>query len=667
MASRRIRLSVREPLLRLWATVGSAGRPPRDQSRKAAVVAVVLTFGALGDRARDRRAGAARLSDRSLRPTFVDASARPRDRSRRAGAEALVGSPSRSCAPHAQGGQRRERRADEGSTSCATARTATSTRCSSGRRTPTPLRSRSCCTAASGASPGTGRSWTASARISRVPAGPPGTSSTGAFRAAALAGHLRGRGGGGRRARRCCGGALTRSPPRRLDRPLGGRAPRAVGGRPPTPAGGRARRRAGRPGDARGLAGRRRRSPGGGATRPRQLRGARAPRPALARAPGRGVAGRGAPARRAAAARTRHGRPRRARVRGRALRRRCARGRRRRCASWSSPAATSSTSTPARPRGARAYVARGDPAVTATTRADAEALDRDDELAGFRERFVFGDEARIYADGNSLGRLPRSTVARLEEAVRAWGDRLVEGWPDWIELPARVGDRLQRSSARRAARCSCATRPPSTSTSSRTPSSTRAGATAPSSPTPRTSPPTATCSRASPHGRAAASGCSRPTPWPARRRTTCAVRSRPATSRCCRCPTSAYRSGALADMGAITAEADAAGVPLVWDLSHSAGAVPVELRRHGVRLAVGCTYKYLNAGPGAPAYLYVARRAAGRLRSPIQGWFGQREQFAMEPALRADGGNRALPRRDAPGARARCRRGRPRAGRGSRH
>jgi kynureninase len=68
----------------------------------------------------------------------------------------------------------------------------------------------------------------------------------------------------------------------------------------------------------------------------------------------------------------------------------------------------------------------------------------------------------------------------------------------------------------------------------------------------------------------------------------------------------------------------------VWDLSHSAGAVPVELRAAGVELAVGCTYKYLNAGPGAPAYLYVARELQGQLRSPIQGWFGQRDQFAME-------------------------------------
>jgi kynureninase len=85
----------------------------------------------------------------------------------------------------------------------------------------------------------------------------------------------------------------------------------------------------------------------------------------------------------------------------------------------------------------------------------------------------------------------------------------------------------------------------------------------------------------------------------------------------------------LADMAALTARARAHGARVVWDLSHSAGAVPVVLRDAGVELAVGCTYKYLNAGPGAPAFLYVAEELQGQLRSPIWGWFGQRDQFAM--------------------------------------
>jgi kynureninase len=90
-----------------------------------------------------------------------------------------------------------------------------------------------------------------------------------------------------------------------------------------------------------------------------------------------------------------------------------------------------------------------------------------------------------------------------------------------------------------------------------------------------------------------------------------------------------YRSAALADLGTISAMAHDAGALVLWDLSHAAGAVPVELESGGADLAVGCTYKYLNAGPGAPAYLYVRASLQPELRNPIQGWFAQRDQFAM--------------------------------------
>ncbi len=91
----------------------------------------------------------------------------------------------------------------------------------------------------------------------------------------------------------------------------------------------------------------------------------------------------------------------------------------------------------------------------------------------------------------------------------------------------------------------------------------------------------------------------------------------------------AYRSGARADLVAITAAAHDVGALTLWDLCHSAGSVPVPLRAAGADLAVGCTYKYLNAGPGAPAFMYVRADLQARLRQPIWGWFGQRDQFAM--------------------------------------
>jgi kynureninase len=94
----------------------------------------------------------------------------------------------------------------------------------------------------------------------------------------------------------------------------------------------------------------------------------------------------------------------------------------------------------------------------------------------------------------------------------------------------------------------------------------------------------------------------------------------------------AYRSGALVDIAEVTRMARDAGALVLWDLSHGAGAVPADLTAAGADLAVGCTYKYLNGGPGAPAFLYVRRELQAQLRQPIWGWFGQRDQFAMGPA-----------------------------------
>ncbi len=94
-----------------------------------------------------------------------------------------------------------------------------------------------------------------------------------------------------------------------------------------------------------------------------------------------------------------------------------------------------------------------------------------------------------------------------------------------------------------------------------------------------------------------------------------------------------FRSSAIVDLDAVEAAARAVGAHVVWDLSHAAGAIPVDLAAHDVGLAVGCTYKFLHGGPGAPAWLYVAPRLQAGLRPPIQGWFAQADQFAMGPAF----------------------------------
>jgi kynureninase len=266
----------------------------------------------------------------------------------------------------------------------------------------------------------------------------------------------------------------------------------------------------------------------------------------------------------------------------------------------------------------------------ALTRADAETLDARDRLAGFRQRFVIDDPRRIYLDGNSLGRLPLATRDRLHALVDEWGSRLVSGWPDWIDAPARVGDLL--------AEAVLGARPGEVIVSdSTTVNLYKLCCAALDAYGLRT---LVTDRENFPTDRYVLEGLA------ARRGLELRLVDSPADLQ----PDAlhvlshvAYRSGALEDLAALTARARELGSKIVWDLSHSAGAVEIGLRAAGVELAVGCTYKYLNAGPGAPAFLYVAEEEQARLRSPIWGWFGQADQFAMErPYSPADGVGRFL-------------------------
>jgi kynureninase len=263
------------------------------------------------------------------------------------------------------------------------------------------------------------------------------------------------------------------------------------------------------------------------------------------------------------------------------------------------------------------------------SRAEAEVLDREDELASFRERFALDDGQRIYADGNSLGRLPRQTATRIEELVRAWGDQLVSGWHEWIELPTRAGDLLGRLlGAHDDEVLVCDSTTVNLYKLAKAVLDVRPGA-------------IATDAGNFPTDRYVLEGVAErrgveltlfethdvdgPTADDVAR--VCA--DGPVTLVCL--SHVAFRSGALADMETITATARDAGALVIWDLGHSAGVVPVALDDTGADLAVGCTYKYLNAGPGAPGFLYARRELQPKLRTPIQGWFGQRDQFSMGP------------------------------------
>ena len=259
-----------------------------------------------------------------------------------------------------------------------------------------------------------------------------------------------------------------------------------------------------------------------------------------------------------------------------------------------------------------------------TERARAEHLDAEDPLAQFRERFVIGDPETIYLDGNSLGRLPSATRERIAGLVDQWGAELVTAWEEWIELPARVGDLIGEAAL--------GAKPGEVIVSDSTTVNLyklaaallagRPGAIV----APRDEFPTDRYvleGLASAHGRSLTLFESDPIDGPSAEDVARACGSRQVALVCLSHVN--YRSGALADTRAIES---AASAPVVWDLSHSAGV----LAPAGIGLAVGCTYKYLNAGPGAPAFLYVREDLQPGLRNPVQGWFGQARQFEMERA-----------------------------------
>jgi kynureninase len=266
-----------------------------------------------------------------------------------------------------------------------------------------------------------------------------------------------------------------------------------------------------------------------------------------------------------------------------------------------------------------------------------EALERDriDPLASFRDRFVIADPELVYLDGNSLGRLPRATQDRLQEAIAdEWGERLIRAWYErWLELPTSVGDLVGSLLGAAPGQVLVA--------DSTTVCLYKLASAALDRARRRTEIVVARdefpTDRYVLEGLAAARGLE--LRWVGAMEEVASAVG-PQTALVVLSHVN-YRSAAVAPLEEITALVHQAGALVVWDLCHSAGAISVGLDAAGADLAVGCTYKYVNAGPGAPAFLYVRRDLQDELRQPIWGWFGRRDQFAMAQGYEPAGGIRS--------------------------
>ena len=253
-------------------------------------------------------------------------------------------------------------------------------------------------------------------------------------------------------------------------------------------------------------------------------------------------------------------------------------------------------------------------------RAAAEDLDRGDALAHFRDDFDL-PAGVIYLDGNSLGALPRGAAAAAARVVeREWGEGLIRSWntSGWIEAPGRVGDKIARLLGAEPGEVTVAD---STSVNLYKLLSAALGL-RPGRRVILTEDDNFPTDLYIAEGLAAQVGAEvRRVP-----REGIAAALGPGVAVLALTHVD-YTSGEILDMDALTAAAHEAGALTLWDLSHSTGSVPVDLGAAGADLAIGCGYKYLNGGPGAPAYLYVRREHQAAAESPIRGWMGHTDPF----------------------------------------
>lgn len=271
------------------------------------------------------------------------------------------------------------------------------------------------------------------------------------------------------------------------------------------------------------------------------------------------------------------------------------------------------------------------------SRDDCLALDAADPLAALRQRFLLPSDV-IYLDGNSLGALPGVTPARLSQVIqREWGDGLIRSWNEagWIDAPRRLGAKIARligaaddevicadsTSINLFKALACALRLQSRTDPARLVILTERG----NFPTDLYIAQGLIDLTGGSHRLVAVDAAELPAALIAHREEVAVLMLTHVN----------FQTGAMHDLASLTARARAAGALTLWDFAHSAGAVPLDFNGAGADFAVGCGYKYLNGGPGAPAYVAVARRHLDALDAdpfaqPLAGWLGHRAPFAFE-------------------------------------
>jgi len=253
-----------------------------------------------------------------------------------------------------------------------------------------------------------------------------------------------------------------------------------------------------------------------------------------------------------------------------------------------------------------------------TSRAEAELLDQQDPLAHFRHEFLIPDDSVVYLDGNSLGRTPLATVTRMKQVIETeWAADLISSWEHWLDMPRKVGDRMGLI---------IGSRPGEVAVHDNTTLNIFQGVhmalgLCPDRKVVVVAADEFPTDRYVVEGIAHDLGLSVRALTPDTDLSDVAVVVRSVID---------YRTAEVCDVAACTAHAREQGALVLWDLSHTAGAIEFDVHALGVELAVGCTYKFLNGGPGAPAWAFVAEHLQSQIQQPIKGWFAQKDQFAME-------------------------------------